>query len=119
MENRFTVAAETGSAIRHQALALSGTHRLAQVGLAGFAELALATFRGVQRNHMVADFQAGHALANRLNDTAAFMAQNRRENTFRIFTRQRKGIGMTHARGDNLDPHFTGLRWCNLNLFNL
>jgi hypothetical protein len=53
--DRLTVVAEAAGTVRHQALALGGTHRAAQVGLAGFAEFALAALGGVQRDHVVTD----------------------------------------------------------------
>src|SRR5690606_20558476 len=49
----LTVIRETGGAVWHQAFPLRGAHRLAEVGFAGFTELTLATFSGVERNNMV------------------------------------------------------------------
>jgi hypothetical protein len=72
----LAVLGEAGGAVRHQALALGGADLLAQVGLAGFAELALAAFRGVQRDHVIAHLDAGDALADGLDDAAAFMAED-------------------------------------------
>ncbi len=50
--------------IGHEAAALRGANRLAQVGLARQAEFALAAFRRVQRDHVVALFQAFHVRAD-------------------------------------------------------
>ena len=82
--NRFTVVGETGGAVRHQAFTLSGAHRLAEVSFAGFTELTLAAFGGIQRNNVVTRLQAGHAFPHFDDNPAAFMAQYRRENAFRI-----------------------------------
>ena len=42
MIDGLAILGEAGGAVRHQPLALGGADLLAQVGLAGFAELALA-----------------------------------------------------------------------------
>lgn len=55
MVDRLAVVAEAAGAIGHQALALGGAYRAAQVGFAGFAEFAGAAFGGIERNHVVAD----------------------------------------------------------------
>ena len=107
--DRLAVVAEARGAVGHQALALGGAHRAAQVGLAGFAEFALAAFGGVQRDHVVADLDRGHALAHRLDDAAAFVAEDRREHALGVGAGQGVGIGMAHAGGDDAHQHFTGL----------
>src|SRR5690606_9026584 len=86
VKNGFAVNGKTAGAIRHQAFALGGAHRLTEVGFTGGTELTLAAFGGVQRNHVVTNLHAGNAFANRLHNAAAFVAKNGRENTFRIFT---------------------------------
>ncbi len=109
MENRLAFVGETRGAIRHQAFALGGTNGLAQVGLARQAEFALAAFRGVQRDHMVADGHRGHALADRFNHCTAFMAEDRREDTFRVGARQGVGVGVAYAGRHHPQQHFAGL----------
>src|SRR5882762_2058517 len=52
---------EARGAVRHHALALGYADSLAQVGLAGQAELAGSAFGGIQRNHVIAGFDAGYA----------------------------------------------------------
>lgn len=51
VENGSALIGKTAGAVRHQALALGRTNFLAEVGLAGRAELTVAAFRGVQRDH--------------------------------------------------------------------
>ncbi len=85
MEDRFAVFKETGGAVRHQAFALGGADRLAEVGFAGETEFTFAALRGVERNHVVADCDAGNAFADRFHNAAAFMAEDRREYPFWIF----------------------------------
>src|SRR5690606_13610417 len=79
VENGLAAFGETAGAIGHQALALGDPDRLAQVGLAGLTELALAALRGVERNDMIAGFDRGHARAHFLHHRATFVTQNSRE----------------------------------------
>ncbi|MPN43710.1 hypothetical protein SDC9_191270 [bioreactor metagenome] len=110
MEDRLAVLAEAAGAVRHQAFALGGADRLAQVGLARQAELALAAFRGIERNHMVADSDRGHAFADRFNDAAPFVTEDGRKDPFRIGAGQGEGIGVADAGGNNAYQHFPGFR---------
>ena len=66
----------------------------------------------------VADRDAGDALADRFHDTSAFMAENGRENAFRIGTGQGVGVGMTHAGGHDTYQHFAFLRRHQIHFFN-
>ncbi len=116
---QFAVQGKAAGAVRHQALALGGAHRLAQIGLAAEAEFALATLGGIERNHMVAGFQAGHTFAHFLHDTGALMAENGGKDPFRIFTGQGVGIGVANAGGDDLHQHFPGLGAGHFHFFNL
>ena len=118
MENRFAVLAEAAGTVWHQALPLSRTNRLTQVGFARSTELTLAAFGGVQRNHMVAHLNTGDAFTDRFNNTATFVTQNRREDTFRIITRQSERVGMAYAGGDDLHTDLTCFRRCDLYFFN-
>jgi len=43
------------------------------------------------------------------------MAEHRRENAFRIITRQGKRIGVTHAGVGDFDQHFAFLWRCHIN----
>jgi hypothetical protein len=60
------------------------------------AELALFTFGGVERNDMVADFDVGDALANRLYDSTALVPEDDREGTLRILSGKGVCIGVAH-----------------------
>ena len=51
----LALALEARSAVRHDTLALSGTNLAAEVGLAGFAELALAALRCAAQSHWLAN----------------------------------------------------------------
>ena len=106
----LAIDAEAARAVGHHALALRGAHGLAQIGLARQAELALAAFGGVQRNHMVALLEAGHARAHVHHHARAFMAQNGRKQAFGVGARQRVVVGVADARGLDLDQHFAELR---------
>ncbi len=78
------VVGEAGGPVGHQTLALGHADGLAQVGLAGRAEIALAAFRRVQRNHMVAGRQPFHLAAHLFHDGATFMSQDGRKQALRV-----------------------------------
>ncbi len=82
----LAVVREPRCAVGHQALALGRTNRLAQVGLARGAEAALAAFGRVQGNNVIADGDGGDARTHLLDDCAAFVPEDRRKDTFRVFS---------------------------------
>ena len=114
--NRFAVIGKTGGAVRHQPFALGGAHRLTEIGFTRLTELALAAFGGIQRDHVVARLKAGDALAHFHDNPAAFMAQYRRENTFRIVAGEGEGIGVAHAGVGDFHQNFAFLRRRDVNL---
>ena len=105
----LAVVAEACRAIGHHALALGGAHGHAQIGLSALAEQAFAAFGGVQRNHMVAGLDAGHAFAHFHHDARAFVAQHGREDAFGVVTAQGESVGMTDAGMGDLDQHLASL----------
>ncbi|MNQ95776.1 hypothetical protein D3C85_1113490 [compost metagenome] len=117
--DRLALIGKTAGAVRHQALALGGAHRLTEVGLAGLAEFALAAFGGVQGDHVVADGQGGHTLAHRLDDAAAFMAEDARKHAFGILAGQGVGIGVAYAAGDDAHQYLAGLRRLDIHFDDL
>ncbi len=106
----LAVQREARSAIGHQALALGGAHGATQVGLAREAEFALAALGGIQRDHMIARLQAGHARPDRFDNPGAFMPQHRRKQPLRVFAGERVSIGVADAGGDDTHQHLTRLR---------
>ena len=72
----LSVLVEAAGAVGHQPLALGFADFPAQVGFAGQAEFALATFGGIQRNHMIADGNTGNAFTDRLYNAAPLMAKD-------------------------------------------
>src|SRR5690606_7149205 len=82
--DRLAFVREAGAAVGHHALALRGAHCHAQVGLARLAELALAAFGGVERDHVVAGLDAGHALADLDHHARALVAEHRGEHALRV-----------------------------------
>ena len=54
---------------------------------------------------MVARLEAFDTRAHLNHNTGAFVAQNRRENPFRIITAEGKGIGVANAAGLDLNQH--------------
>src|SRR6202167_3513902 len=109
VEDRLALMAETRGAVRHQALALGGADRGAQIGLLAEAAFALAAFGGVERDHVIAGLHRGDARADLPDDAGALMAEDRGENSFAVQTIQRIGIGVTDARRLDLDKDFASL----------
>ena len=56
---------------------------------------------------MVALLQGGHAGADLDHDTRAFMAENRREKSFRIISRARELVGVANAGGPDFHQNLT------------
>ena len=67
---------------------------------------------------MVAFLQRGDAWPHLDNDPCALVPQNRRENAFRVGTRERVIVGVANARGLDLDQHFAGLGALKVDGFN-
>jgi hypothetical protein len=82
---------EAAGAVGHQALALRGADRLAEVGLLRQAVLALAALRRVQRDDVVALLHAGHPGADLDDDAGALVPEDRRKQALRIVAGQGKG----------------------------
>ncbi|MNG01652.1 hypothetical protein D3C84_846420 [compost metagenome] len=110
MEQGLAVVGEATGAVRHQPPALGRANFLAEVGLAGCAELTVAAFRGVQRDHVIPHRHRLHAFADGLDDAAAFMPEDDWKEAFRIRAGQGKRIGMADAGGDDSHQHLPGLR---------
>lgn len=92
MEQLFAVAAESRCSVGHHTATLSQADLLAQIGLLVQAELALFALRSVQRNDMIASFEGGDTFSHRFYDTGTFMAQNAREQAFRVDSRESVGV---------------------------
>src|ERR1700730_8461904 len=75
VQEGFALEGKSRRTVRHNALTLGYADSLAQTGLARQAELARAALRGVQRNHVIAGFDAGDAGAHFLHDAAAFVTE--------------------------------------------
>ncbi len=82
------------------------------------AELALAAFGRVKRNDVIALFKRGDAGTDVDHDARAFMAQDRRENAFRIGTRERVVVGMANPGGLDLNQHLAEFRAFKVDGFN-
>src|SRR5439155_8287948 len=100
---------EARAAVRHHALALGAADGGAQVGLAREAGRALPALRHIERDDVVALLYRGHARADLDHDASAFMPKNRGKQPLRIGARAGELVGMTDARGLDLDQHLAGL----------
>ena len=117
---KYLVAAhrETAATVGHDALALGVADRRAQIGFARQAGFALAAFRNVERNYVIALFQGLHARAAIHDHASAFVAQNGRENAFWVGTRQRELVCMANAGRFDLDQDFALPRAVKCDGFN-
>ena len=85
--DRFAVERKSRGPVGHEAPALGNAYRLAEVGLAGRAEVALATLRCVKGDHVVAHGNRRDARADFFHHGATLMTQYRRKQAFGIFAR--------------------------------
>ena len=76
MENRFALVAEAACAIGHQPLALRRADRGAKIGLATQTTFALAAFRRVKRDHMIAGLHRSCPCSHLANNPGALMTED-------------------------------------------
>src|SRR5690606_7007974 len=81
-----------------------------EIGLPRQAGRALAAFRRVERDDVVALAEAGHARADLDHHAGALVAENRREEPLRIGAGERELVGVADAGRLDLDEHLEGLR---------
>ena len=118
MRDGLTLIGKSRRAIRHQSLALRGANCGAEIGFAREAAFALAAFRRVKRDHVIAGFDALNAGADLDNNARAFMAENAGKHAFAIQAVQRVSVGVADAGGFDLDQNFTELRAFKIKLDN-
>ncbi len=110
MMDLLTAEAEAAAAIGHQTLTLRGPDRLAKIGLLAEAVVALAAFGCVERNDVIALFQAGDVGPGIDHHAGAFMAEDRWKKTLGIGAGKRVIIGVAEAGRLYLDQHLAGFR---------
>ena len=76
VEDRLSLMAEARGAVRHQPLALGRADGGAEIRLLAQAAFALAAFRRVERNHVIAGLDRRHARPHFADDAGALMTQN-------------------------------------------
>ena len=86
MEDLPTVHGESRCVVGHQPLSLGDPDSLAEICLSRRAEIAFAAFGRVKGDNMIAWLEVRYACTHLLDDGATFVAQNGRENSFRVFT---------------------------------
>src|SRR5882724_2399169 len=79
VEDRLALIAEPRGPVGHHALALRRANRGAQTGLLAQAAFALAAFRRVERDHMIARLDRRHARADLAHHAGALVAEDRRK----------------------------------------
>ncbi len=110
MKDLLAVAGEPGGAVGHQPLALRGANGLAQIGLAGPAEAALAALGRVQGDDVIAGAEPGDTRSDLLDDTAALMPEDGGENAFRVGPGKGEGVCVAHAGRHDTHEDFALLR---------
>jgi len=106
VEDRLAVLRETPGAVGHVAGPHGGRDRLAQVGLGRGAVFAVSALGNVERDDVVAGLQRFHSGSALRHDAAAFVAEDAGEGALRVVARQREGVGMADAAGDDLQQYF-------------
>jgi hypothetical protein len=110
VEDRRAVLREAAGAVRHVTGPDGGGDGLAQIGFRRGAVFAIAAFRDVQRNDMIARLQRLHARAAFHHDATALMAEDAGKGAFRIVAGERERIGMADAAGDHFQQHLSFTR---------
>src|SRR5262249_47873260 len=110
MVQLLAVEREARCAVGHDALALRRPDGGAQIGLARQTRRALPAFRRIERNDVVALLHARHARPDIDDDAGTLVAEDGREQSFRVGAGERELVGVTDARGFHLDQHFGGFR---------
>ena len=110
MEYFILADGKPGCAVGHQALALGFADRLAQVGLARKAIFALTAFRRVERDDVVALFQRLDPPAHLDDNACALVAEDSREQAFRVLAGTGELVGVADAGRFDLDQAFAFLR---------
>jgi hypothetical protein len=70
---------EARRSVRHHTGSLRRTNFTAEIGLLREAVHALTALRDVERDHIIAYRETRHAVADRLDDSAAFVTENDRK----------------------------------------
>ena len=109
MQDVLPARPEPARPVRHHALTLRRANLTAQVRLAALAELALLALGRVQRDDVVPRLDVGDALADRLDDAGALVAENDREGALGVLARQGVGVRVADARVGDLDADLVGL----------
>src|SRR5262245_53400703 len=99
MVQLLAVEREARGAVGHDALTLRRADGGAQIGLARQTRRALPAFRRIERNDVVALLHAGHTRPHIDHDAGALVAEDGREQSFRIGAGERELVGVTDARG--------------------
>ena len=103
-------------AVGQVALVLLRADRHAEVRPRAQAVLALAALRREQRDDVIADRDVRHALADRLDDAGALVAEHGGRVAGRVGARRRVHVRVADAAGDEADEHLArlGLREVDL-----
>ena len=119
MIDRLALVAEAARGIRHQSFALRRAHALAQVGFFGQAIIALAAFRGVERNDVIALLERRHARGRFPRRSPRLHGPECSGTGPRNPARHRVGIGMTETGRLDLDEHLAVPRPLEVDLDDL
>ena len=116
MVDRLALIAEARGAVRHQPFALRGADGGTKIGLAAQAAFALAAFRRVERNHVIAGLDRRHARPYFADDARALMTEDRRKDAFAVESIKRVGIGVADSGRLYLDENLTSFWAFKINL---
>src|SRR5712672_2804038 len=109
VEDQLAPVAKARGAVRHQPLALGGADRGAEIGFLAQAAFALAAFRRVKRDHMIARLHRNHTCSDLANNAGALMAEDRRKDSFAVEAVKGVGVGVADAGRLDFNQDFAGL----------
>ena len=110
MAHRLAVPGQAGRAVGQVAPVLLLADREAEVRQRAAAVDALAALRREQRHDVVADRERVDALAERLDDARALVAEHRRRVARRVDARGRVEVGVADPAGDQAHQHLARAR---------
>jgi len=121
VEDGLSVLGESGSAVGHDSLALSGSDLGAEVGLFAGTEDAASflAFGSVAGDNNVTNLHSGDSFTDGFNDTGGFVTENAGEKAFGVVAVKSVDIGVAEGIGEDLESNFTGLGGLDFDFSNV
>lgn len=121
MEDGLAVFGESGGAVRHHSLALSGSNLRAEVSFVTLTEdaIILEALRGIARDNSITNLNISDTLADAFNNTCGFVTQDAWEKAFGVVTIKSVNICVAESVGNDLNSDFSSLGRSYFNLSDI